>query len=98
MESVEGEEMVVPTDVVVIPIRDGSEETKLVCPYSTKDVVTLIKIAKHKKEGREQKWKVVLLWWVWCVKEHSEKVKWSSKKPYTTRLQIAQDVIKLSLL
>ena len=55
MESVEGEEMVVPTDVVVIPIRDGSEETKLVCPYSTKDVVTLIKIAKHKKEGREQK-------------------------------------------
>ena len=50
MESEEGEEMQVATDVVVIPIRDRSKETKSVSPCSTKDGVTLIKIAKHKKE------------------------------------------------
>ena len=48
MESEEGEEMEVARDVVVIPIRDRSEES--VSPYSTEDGVTLIKIAKHKKE------------------------------------------------
>ena len=50
MESEEGEEMQVATDVVMIPIRDRSKETKSVSPCSTKDGVTLIKIAKHKKE------------------------------------------------
>ena len=48
MEFEEGEEMEVATDVVMIPIKDRSEETKSVSPYSTKDEVTLIKIAKHK--------------------------------------------------
>ena len=48
LESEEGEEMEVARDVVVIPIRDRSEES--VSPYSTEDGVTLIKIAKRRKE------------------------------------------------
>ena len=50
MESEEGEEMEMAADVVIILIRDKSEETKSVSPYSTKDGVTLIKIAKRKRE------------------------------------------------
>ena len=46
MESEEGEEMEVARDVVVIPIRDRSEES--VSPYSTEDGVTLIKITKRR--------------------------------------------------
>ena len=53
METEEGEEMEVAADVVMIPIRDRSEETKSVSPQSTKDGVTLIKIAKHQKEEIE---------------------------------------------
>ena len=59
MEFEEGDEMEVATDVVMIPIKDRSEETKSVSPYSTKDEVTLIKIAKHK-------WKVVIVMSVVC--------------------------------
>ena len=42
--------MEVAADVVMIPNRNRSEETKSVSPYSTKDGVTFIKIAKCKKE------------------------------------------------
>ena len=55
METEEGEEMEVAADVVMIPIRDRSEETKSVSPQSTKDGVTLIKIAKRQKEEMEMK-------------------------------------------
>ena len=50
METEEGEEMEVAADVVMIPIRDTSEETKSVSPQSIKDGVTLIMIAKGQKE------------------------------------------------
>ena len=46
MESEEGEEIEIARDVVVIPIRDGSEES--VSQYSTEDGVTLIKITKRR--------------------------------------------------
>ena len=46
LESEEGEEMEVARDVVMIPIRDSSEES--VSPYSTEDGVTLIKITKRR--------------------------------------------------
>ena len=51
MESEEGDEMEVARDVVVIPIRDRSEES--VSPYSTEDGVTLIQIAKHNNKSTE---------------------------------------------
>ena len=53
MESEEGEEMEVARDVVVIPIRDRSEES--VSPYSTEDGVTLIQIAKRNNKSTEMK-------------------------------------------
>ena len=37
MESEEGEEMEMAADVVIILIRDKSEETKSVSPYSTRE-------------------------------------------------------------
>ena len=52
MESEEGEDMEVATDVVVIPIRDRSEES--VSPYSTEYGVTLIQIAKVKVNNKEE--------------------------------------------
>ena len=59
MESEEGEEMEVARDVVVIPIRDRSEES--VSPYSTEDGVTLIQIAKcNKEEHRNEKFFIVM--------------------------------------
>ena len=55
MESEEGEDMEVATDFVVIPIRDRSEETKSVSPYSTKDGVTLIRLPNVRRKRMEMK-------------------------------------------
>ena len=59
MESEEGEEMEVARDVVVIPIRDRSEES--VSPYSTEDGVSLIHIAKcNMEEHKNEKFFIVM--------------------------------------
>ena len=55
METEEGEEMEVAADVVMIPIRDRSEETKSVSPYSTKDGVTLIRLPNVRRKRTEMK-------------------------------------------
>ena len=90
METEEGEEMEVAADVVMIPIRDRSEES--VSPYSTEDGVTLIKIAKHRKEehGNEK-----FFYCDECGELKNSKRKLNDHKRYHKN---AQDVVKLSFL